>query len=197
VPSSRTVNGKALSSNVTLTTSDVGAEPAFAAGTTAQYRRGDKTWQTLDKTAVGLSNVNNTSDADKPVSTAQAAALATKADSSAGTYTPTLTNVTNTGSSSAFLCQWMRVGNTVTVSGRLQTTATAGGTASQLDVSLPVASNFTDGGGLGGAGTSFSGTGNVPVVIFTETANDRARFLFTPVSGSPQAIGFVFTYLVQ
>jgi hypothetical protein len=49
-------------------------EPAITAGTTAQYWRGDKTWQTLNKAAVGLSNVDNTSDANKPVSTAQAAA---------------------------------------------------------------------------------------------------------------------------
>lgn len=35
-------------------------EPVIAAGTTGQYWRGDKTWQTLDKTAVGLSNVPNT-----------------------------------------------------------------------------------------------------------------------------------------
>jgi hypothetical protein len=45
----------------------------IAAGTTAQYYRGDKTWQTLNSTAVGLGNVNNTSDANKPVSTAAAA----------------------------------------------------------------------------------------------------------------------------
>ncbi|CAB4138891.1 Phage tail repeat like [uncultured Caudovirales phage] len=36
----------------------------------------------LGKSDVGLGNVNNTSDAEKPVSTAQAAALASKADSS-------------------------------------------------------------------------------------------------------------------
>lgn len=53
-------------------------EATIAAGTTAQYRRGDKTWQTLDKTAVGLANVDNTSDANKPVSTATATALAGK-----------------------------------------------------------------------------------------------------------------------
>jgi hypothetical protein len=51
-------------------------------GTVQQYFRGDRTWQILDKAAVGLenvtnvslSNVNNTSDLDKPVSTAQLAA---------------------------------------------------------------------------------------------------------------------------
>jgi len=35
-------------------------EPAITAGTTSQYWRGDKTWQTLDKSAVGLGNVENT-----------------------------------------------------------------------------------------------------------------------------------------
>lgn len=34
-------------------------EDSIAAGTSGQYWRGDKTWQTLDKTAVGLSNVVN------------------------------------------------------------------------------------------------------------------------------------------
>jgi len=48
-----------------------GKENTITAGTTSQYYRGDKTFQTLDKTAVGLANVDNTSDANKPVSTAQ------------------------------------------------------------------------------------------------------------------------------
>lgn len=34
-------------------------EPSVSAGTTSQYYRGDKSWQTLDKTAVGLGNVAN------------------------------------------------------------------------------------------------------------------------------------------
>jgi hypothetical protein len=42
-----------------------GKEPTIAAGTTAQYYRGDKTFQTLNSTAVGLGNVDNTSDATK------------------------------------------------------------------------------------------------------------------------------------
>ena len=55
-------------------------EPTLIPGTSAQYYRGDKTWQVLDKAAVGLSGVDNTSDANKPVSTAQAAAITTKLD---------------------------------------------------------------------------------------------------------------------
>lgn len=55
-------------------------EPTIVAGTTAQYYRGDKSWQTLDKAAVGLSSVDNTSDTDKPISTATQTALDAKAN---------------------------------------------------------------------------------------------------------------------
>jgi hypothetical protein len=50
-------------------------ESSLTAGTAAQYYRGDKTWQTLDKTAVGLANVDNTTDLNKPISTATQGAL--------------------------------------------------------------------------------------------------------------------------
>lgn len=57
-------------------------EPTITAGTTSQYFRGDKTFQTLDKAAVGLSNVDNTSDANKPISSATQTALNAKYDAS-------------------------------------------------------------------------------------------------------------------
>lgn len=49
-------------------------------GANNQYFRGDKTWQTLDKTAVGLANVDNTADLNKPISTATQTAFNSKAD---------------------------------------------------------------------------------------------------------------------
>jgi hypothetical protein len=65
-------------------------ENTITAGTSGQYYRGDKTFQTLDKTAVGLGNVDNTSDANKPISSATQTALNGKQN--------TLTNpVTGTG----------------------------------------------------------------------------------------------------
>lgn len=64
-------------------------ENTITGGTTAQYWRGDKTFQTLDKTAVGLGNVDNTSDANKPVSTAQQTALDLKANLASPTFTGT------------------------------------------------------------------------------------------------------------
>jgi hypothetical protein len=53
------VHAHAQSDVTGLTTSLAGKEPSITAGTTAQYYRGDKTFQTLDKAAVGLPLVQN------------------------------------------------------------------------------------------------------------------------------------------
>lgn len=68
-----------------------GKENTISPGTTAQYFRGDKSWQTLDKAAVGLTNVDNTSDLNKPVSTATQTALNLKANSASPSFTGTPT----------------------------------------------------------------------------------------------------------
>lgn len=75
--------GGTLSNQTDLQTALNAKEPSILSGTTAQYWRGDKSWQTLDKTAVGLENVDNTSDANKPVSTATQTALNAKANDNA------------------------------------------------------------------------------------------------------------------
>lgn len=59
-----------------------GKEGTVTGGTSAQYYRGDKAWATLDKTAVGLANVDNTADSAKPVSTATQTALDSKQSTS-------------------------------------------------------------------------------------------------------------------
>ena len=58
-----------------------GKEDTITATTASEYYRGDKVFATLDKAAVGLNNVDNTSDANKPVSTATQTELDTKVDS--------------------------------------------------------------------------------------------------------------------
>jgi hypothetical protein len=78
-------------------------QATIPAGTTSQYWRGDKTWQTLNKAVVGLTNVDNTSDANKPVSTATQTALNLKANLASPTFTGTVTlptDVVISGSSS-------------------------------------------------------------------------------------------------
>jgi hypothetical protein len=58
-----------------------------------------------------------------------------------GTYTPTLTNTTNVAASTAYACQYMQVGNTITVSGKVDIDPTATG-ATELRLTLPVVPGF-------------------------------------------------------
>jgi hypothetical protein len=71
-----------LSNQTDLQTALNALQPLIPAGTTAQYYRGDKTWATLNSAAVGLGNVDNTSDLSKPISNAVSTALAGKASTS-------------------------------------------------------------------------------------------------------------------
>jgi hypothetical protein len=71
-------NIKTINSTSLLGSGNVAVEPTITATTSADYYRGDKTFATLNKAAVGLGNVDNTSDASKPVSTAQQTALDAK-----------------------------------------------------------------------------------------------------------------------
>jgi len=70
----------AIADVTNLQTTLNGKEPTVTAGAAGQYYSGNKTWQTLNKAAVGLSNVDNTADANKPISTATQTALNAKAD---------------------------------------------------------------------------------------------------------------------
>lgn len=70
-----------LSQSISLALS--GKEPSLNQGTDQEYYRGDKTWQILNKNAVGLDQVDNTADIDKPISTATQAALAKKVNTDA------------------------------------------------------------------------------------------------------------------
>ena len=55
-------------------------ESAITVGSAGDYWRGDKSFQPLNKTAVGLANVDNTSDLAKPISTTTQTALNLKLD---------------------------------------------------------------------------------------------------------------------
>ncbi len=111
----------------------------------------------------------------------------------AGTYTPTLTNGTNVAASSASSCQYMRVGNTVTVSGKVNVTPTTNG-ATALGISLPVASAIANNNECGGTGT-VGNTTDLFGSIRGDATNDRAELIFTiGVSGTTSAQDWYFTF---
>lgn len=112
-----------------------------------------------------------------------------------GTYTPTLTNVANLDASTAYACQYMRVGNTVTVSGRVDIDPTLAATITQMRMSLPVASNFTANNECGGTAAASSIAGQV-AAIRADAANNEAELVYRSADVTNQAMFFSFTYTV-
>lgn len=116
-------------------------------------------------------------------------------DMDSGTYTPTLTNVANLDASTAYQCQYIRIGNTVTVSGRVDVDPTAGAASTQLGIALPVASNF--GATEDCAGAAFaSGIAGQGAAVLADTTNDRAQLQFVAGDTTNQAMYFTFTYQI-
>jgi len=115
-----------------------------------------------------------------------------------GTYTPTLTNGTNVASSTPFLCQYYRIGNEVTVTGRIGITPTSGSTvATELGISLPIASALTDTFDLNGGGWATNYLAASPSYIQSDSGNDRASFNFTALASASPQFTFSFTYIVK
>lgn len=115
-----------------------------------------------------------------------------------GTYTPTLTNTSNISGSTSAVCSWMRVGNIVTVSGRVTATTSAGTTLSQLDISLPIASNLTiSAQAAGAASVREQATNNcIAGTLDGNIATDRMNLLWKSVAPDTNTITFSFSYVV-
>lgn len=113
-----------------------------------------------------------------------------------GTYTPSLTNTTNITSSTPYTCQYMRVGSVVNVSGAIFLTFTSVSTATEVGISLPIASNLAQtyqlGGGAGSGNGIYFGT------LQGDVTNDRATLKMTspPTGTTTSTLYFNFTYQV-
>ncbi len=108
-----------------------------------------------------------------------------------GTYTPTLTGVTNVGASTAYLAQWTRVGNVMTVSGKVDIDATAAG-ATELGMSFPIASNIANEQNCGGTAASAAAAA-LSAAVRGDATNDRAAIVFTATSITNDSYFFSFT----
>lgn len=127
---------------------------------------------------------------------ASASAARTALGFADGTYTPTLTNVANAATTTASVCQYMRVGNTVTVSGKLTCTFSAANTLTQIGISLPIASNFANDNECGGGGGSHITNTVLSAYIIGDTTNNRAEMRCHSTSTASRTFFFSFTYLV-
>lgn len=115
--------------------------------------------------------------------------------STSGVWTPTLTNVTNIAASTAYEGQWSRTDSTVICSGEVDIDVTIG-VASEVGLSIPIASNFTATGNLAGTATSDAAAG-LANRIRGDTTNDRAAIVFTAVSLTNDRYSFQFTYRIK
>lgn len=113
-----------------------------------------------------------------------------------GTYTPTLTNVANLDASTAYECQWVRVGNVVIVSGKVDIDPTAAATPTQLGISLPIASNLGALEDCSGAAAASAIAGQSAAIV-GDAANNRAemQWLSGDITNQPMYFTFVYTVI--
>jgi hypothetical protein len=111
-----------------------------------------------------------------------------------GTYTPTITNATNTTQTTAIQCRYTRVGNLVTVYGKLNLAVNTPGLTTSWTFSLPVASsitaNNTDATGVAVSETStevYGGIAGTGVFVFSGLG----------VTTANHGVDFTFNYIVQ
>lgn len=114
-----------------------------------------------------------------------------------GTYTPTLFNTTNVAASTAYICTYMRVGNTVTVAGLVDIDPTlAAPTTTVLGISLPIASNFSANTQAGGVANSASGANTQNGGFLADATNDRVIMAYFASSTANNTFSFSFSYQV-
>ena len=116
-----------------------------------------------------------------------------------GTYTPTQVSTnTNVDSVTFSENQYLRVGNTVTVSGQIIIDATTAATDTIVKMSIPIASNFSATRNLGGTGASI----NTPFVantllLLAEATNDCVELRLRPTVNTAVTYNFSYTYRIQ
>lgn len=121
--------------------------------------------------------------------------LADVATLSAGIYTPTLFNVANLAASTAYSCQYLRVGSSVTVSGKVDVDPTLTATDTQLGISLPIASAFANANECAGCAWAPTLTSEGGAIL-ADVANGRATLQWKAVDVTNAARFFSFTYRV-
>ena len=111
-----------------------------------------------------------------------------------GTYTPTLTHTTNVGASTAYSMLYLRVGDIVFVSGRVDIDADAAGDTS-LGMSLPIGSRFALDGDCSGVFNQY-GSAAEQGVVYANTTSYIANINYYAVSTSNQAGRVFFMYKI-
>lgn len=181
----------AATSVVGRSVNSVGVLADIAAASDGQYFR--RKAGILGFDALEDADIPATISRDAEVTAAIAAAIAALPVTASSTYTPTLTNVANLDSSTAYLCHYLRVGSEVTVAGLVDVNPTAAADT-RLGISLPIASNFANLQDCAGTASNF--TIQQQAGIGADVANDRAELRFLANDTNDRSMTFHFTYRI-
>jgi len=142
------------------------------------------------------SDIDLTTDVTGILPLANGGTGASLAALTSGTWTPTLTNTTNVAASTAYAGQYIRIGNVVSGSFAIDIDPTSASITTEVQVSLPVASNFgafNDASGCGFCDSIFG----LGCSISASVPNDRLRVIYIADSGAGNKSFFcTFSYTV-
>jgi hypothetical protein len=108
-----------------------------------------------------------------------------------GTYTPTLTNTTNIAASTAYVTQYIQVGDRIHVFGEVDIDATATG-AVELRLDVPITSAFTQTYEV--AGTAVCSSSGVPAAVSCNVASGLVTIKYIATTTTNDKYSFHFSY---
>lgn len=115
-----------------------------------------------------------------------------------GTYTPTVTGLLNIDVVTAFVCNYIRVGNVVTVSGQVGIDATSAAATTRFSMTCPITTSFDTNQSRAGGTFSLTDVSGIGGAIKAILSTNTVQFSFAPVStANLLEYFFSFTYLVQ
>jgi len=117
---------------------------------------------------------------------------------SSGTYTPTLTSLSNIEAASLDIAHYLRIGNQVTVYGQVSAAFINGTTSNaSISMSLPIASNLTSLEDVCGHGSGSLTSYPTSVAVLGDPSNDWAVVVVGGFPAQSNTIRFSFTYTIK
>lgn len=157
---------------------------------------GNATWQSLPSTSGFEQTSNKATSLASPDNTKYPTTQAITNYISSGTYTPTVYGGDATATAS--VCQYMKIGNQVSVDGSISVTASAGGAATVVTITLPTASgNFTNFVQAAGTCVLFDAGDNISGRIAPTNAAQTVSITYTAYTTNTTTVTFHFQYTIQ
>jgi hypothetical protein len=115
-----------------------------------------------------------------------------------GTYTPAASNLQNISTDTRYSStMYTRIGNIVTVSGKIQIVPNASGVTG-LDLSLPVATaNFNDNSQAAGVASYSNGSSTASGKIYANASSQTVKFSYYAPDTAVADFYFIFQYTIQ